>query len=106
MDARLLRAALAVVLFASLGAGYKTPNFVVTASSEALAERVGRAAEKYRRELALEWVGKEMPDWSDPCPITVQCAALGRGWRNEFCVRSRRGVRLADARAGHRAADS
>ncbi len=85
MDARLLRAALAVALFTSLGAGFKTPNFVVTASSEALAERVGRAAEKYRRELSLEWVGKEMPDWSDPCPITVQCAPhLGAGGETSF----------------------
>jgi hypothetical protein len=85
MDARLLRAALVVALFASLGAGYKTPNFVVTASTEALAERVGRAAEKYRRELAIEWVGKEMPDWSEPCPITVQCAPhLGAGGETSF----------------------
>jgi hypothetical protein len=74
MDARIVRAVVLTAVVASLGAGYRTPNFVVEASSEGLAHRVGLAAEKYRRELAMLWLNKELPDWSEPCPIKVQAA--------------------------------
>jgi hypothetical protein len=74
MDARIVRAVVLTAVLASLGAGYRTPNFVVEASSEGLAHRVGLAAEKYRRELAMLWLNKELPDWSEPCPIKVQAA--------------------------------
>jgi hypothetical protein len=39
-----------------------------------LAETFGKAAEKLRQELAISWTGKAMPDWSQPCPVTVQVA--------------------------------
>lgn len=85
MDARIIRAVFLTALFASFGAGYRTPNFTVEASNAGLAERVGMAAEKYRRELAVEWLGKEMPDWHQPCPITVQVAPhLGAGGETSF----------------------
>ncbi len=85
MDALALRAVVLTAVLVSLGAGYRTPNFVVEASSEGLAQRVGLAAEKYRRELALSWLGKEMPDWAEPCPITVQVAPhLGAGGETSF----------------------
>ena len=85
MDARIVRAVLLTAVLASLGAGYRTPNFIVEASNEGLAHRVGLAAEKYRRELAVVWIGKEMPDWSEPCPITVQVEPyLGAGGETSF----------------------
>ncbi len=85
MDARIVRAVLLTAVLASLGAGYRTPNFIVEASNEGLAHRVGLAAEKYRRELAVVWLGKEMPDWSEPCPITVQVEPyLGAGGETSF----------------------
>ncbi|MGC4004843.1 MAG: hypothetical protein QM811_17690 [Pirellulales bacterium] len=75
MEARGVRSLLAIALgFTALvttGAGYKTPNFVVTAPTQEMAEKVGRAAEKYRHSLAVMWVGKPMPDWRQPCPIMV-----------------------------------
>jgi hypothetical protein len=74
MDARIIRAVLLTAVLASLGAGYRTPNFVIEASNEGLAQRVGLAAEKYRRELAVLWLNKELPDWKEPCPVTVQAA--------------------------------
>jgi hypothetical protein len=74
MDARIVRAVVLTAVLASLGAGYRTPNFVIEASNEGLAHRVGLAAEKYRRELAVLWLNKELPDWKEPCPITVQSA--------------------------------
>jgi hypothetical protein len=54
------------------GAGYRTPNFVVDAPSPELAEQIGKAAEKYRKDLAMEWLGKELPRWSKPCPIKAR----------------------------------
>jgi hypothetical protein len=85
MDARIVRVIVMMASIASLGAGYRTPNFVVEASNEGLAQRVGLAAEKYRRELAVLWLGEEFPDWNDPCPITVQVAPhLGAGGETSF----------------------
>jgi hypothetical protein len=85
MDARIIRAVVLTAVLASLGAGYRTPNFVVEASNEGLAQRVGLAAEKYRRELAVLWVGEEFPDWSEPCPIKVEVAPhLGAGGETSF----------------------
>src|SRR5688500_14167923 len=85
MDARIIRAVVLTAVLSSFGAGYRTPNFVIEAANEGLAERVGLAAEKYRRELSVLWLGKEMPDWSEPCPITVQVAPhLGAGGETSF----------------------
>jgi hypothetical protein len=55
----------------SLGASYRTPNFVVEAPTQAIAEQVGQYAEYYRREKAMQWLGQEMPAWSEPCPVRV-----------------------------------
>ena len=50
----------------------RTPNFVVTASTRTLAIRVASAAEVHRRELAVRWLGHEMPRWSSPCRVLVR----------------------------------
>lgn len=85
MDARLPRLACAVAILLSLGAGYRTQNFIVSASSPQLAKEVGDAAESQRRELALEWLGRELPPWRDPCPIRVTAAPnLGAGGVTSF----------------------
>ncbi len=86
MDARSLRVALlAAVLLISSGASYRTPNFVINTASPQLAERFGKAAEEYRKELAASWLGKEMPEWSAPCPITVHVGEnLGAGGETSF----------------------
>jgi hypothetical protein len=85
MDARFIRAALVAASLASLGAGYRTPNFVVEAPTPEIAEQIGKAAEQYRRELAMEWLGKAMPTWSQPCPITAQVSDhLGAGGATSF----------------------
>ena len=42
-------------------------------------------AEHWRRELALEWLGRELPNWSRPCPIKAQVApGLGAGGATSF----------------------
>ena len=50
----------------------RTPNFVVTAATRTLANRVSSAAEVHRRELAVRWLGHEMPRWSSPCRVLVR----------------------------------
>src|SRR5215213_2510375 len=50
-------------------AGYKTTNFVVSAPTPQLAKEIGDQAEVFRRQLAIEWLGKELPAWSKSCPI-------------------------------------
>jgi len=86
MEARLFRTVtLAVVLAASMGASYQTPNFKIIADDPALARQLGQAAEKYRCDLAVSWLGQTMPKWSAPCPITVRAGAnLGAGGATTF----------------------
>src|SRR5262249_12494267 len=57
---------------ASLGAEYQTENFIVNAPSEEIAKRIGRAAEKCRREKAVLWLGHAMPRWKNRCPLTIK----------------------------------
>jgi len=85
MEARFFRAALLAAAVSCLGASYRTKNFIVTTSSPQAAEAIGRAAEKYRRELAVEWLGEDMPGWAQPCPITAHVADhLGAGGATSF----------------------
>jgi len=66
-------------------ADYRTANFLVDAPTEALARRIGDAAEQYRHTLALEWLGQPLPRWSRPCPIKAQVAPhLGAGGATSF----------------------
>jgi len=70
---------------AAHAAGYRTANFIVEAPTEALARKIGDAAEQYRDTLAVEWTGSPLPRWSRPCPITAQVAPnLGAGGATSF----------------------
>jgi hypothetical protein len=98
MDARTLfigcLTAIAVHSSSSFGTGgvavvlgaerHETANFVVTAADRDVAEQVARAAEYYRRELAVYWLGKPMPTWSRPCRVSVNVGALGAGGQTTF----------------------
>lgn len=93
MDARTLRPAALVGGFllclstpaATEGAEARTTNFVVLAPTPALAQEIGQSAEQWRRELAIAWLGKEMPAWSKPCPIQASVAPhLGAGGETSF----------------------
>jgi RNA polymerase sigma factor (sigma-70 family) len=61
-----------------------TPNFRVEAPTVQLARRIALAAERYRKEKALEWLGQVIPPWSQPCPIQVQLAAGGSNSATSF----------------------
>jgi hypothetical protein len=82
-----LRRHLVLVLagvFASCGASFRTQNFVVEAPTPEIAQKVGVYAERYRQEKALEWLGREMPPWPQPCPLTVKVTMSGAGGATSF----------------------
>ena len=87
---RIATASLAAALLAlsaphALAASYRTTNFVVDAPTPALAEEIGKMAEHYRHDLAIEWLGKSMPNWAQPCPIHAQVEPnLGAGGATSF----------------------
>ena len=95
MEARIARVVSFSALLVGLGfciadssaraAGYKTTNFVVSAPTPQLAKEIGDQAEVYRRDLAIEWLGQELPAWSKPCPIHAQVDQnLGAGGATSF----------------------
>jgi hypothetical protein len=50
----------------------QTQNFIIMdAPTTAFAGQVGREAERYRRELAQHWLGKELPPWPSRCVLRV-----------------------------------
>jgi hypothetical protein len=86
MEARPARAALlAAVLLVSMGAGYRSTNFVVQTHDPRLAEQIAKASEKYRKDLAIAWLGHAMPNWAAPCTMTVRVGPnLGAGGATTF----------------------
>ena len=52
-------------------ADQRTQNFLVYARTPGMAKSVAEAAEKYRHDLAVHWLGRPLPAWPAPCPIRV-----------------------------------
>ncbi|HLJ93532.1 MAG TPA: hypothetical protein VKU02_10120 [Gemmataceae bacterium] len=75
-----------VGVFFSLGATYRSPNgnFLVEAPTPQIARQVGDWAEHYRKEKAIQWLGKEMPPWPEPCPLHVKITFGGSGGATTF----------------------
>jgi len=66
-------------------ATFRTSNFIVHADSAVFARKVGEAAEQYRKDLAVLWLGKVLPNWSNPCVVTVKTGeTLGPGGETVF----------------------
>jgi hypothetical protein len=94
MEARIVRAVISalctIVLafsfgFPAQGAGYRTTNFTVDAPTAELAQEIGDMAEHWRRQLAQEWLGEPLPNWSRPCPIKALVGAqMGAGGETSF----------------------
>jgi RNA polymerase sigma factor (sigma-70 family) len=61
-----------------------TANFAVTAPTRQAARKVARAAEQHRKALALLWLGKEMPTWSERCPVRVRLTDHGPACYTSF----------------------
>src|SRR2546430_15023955 len=94
MEARLLRAAL-VVAAAILSAGANRPyvsvrsqHFIVSAPTQQLANEICQSAEQFRRDLAIEWLGHELPPWNGVWPVKAGGAqSLGAGRAKSFVFR-------------------
>jgi hypothetical protein len=69
---------------ASLGAAYRTQNFQVEAPTPQFAEQVGKWAEHYRQEKAIQWLGHAMPAWGQPCPLRVTVTMNGSSGATSF----------------------
>jgi hypothetical protein len=79
--------AVALVLFAPAvapAASYDTANFSTEAPTAELAKKFGDMAEFYRKEKALEWTGREMPQWPRRCPLQVQITQGSAGGATTF----------------------
>ena len=76
---------MALLAIPARAGAYRTANFTVAAPTAQLAKEIGDAAESWRRELAIEWLGSELPRWSKPCPIKARVAPeLGAGGETSF----------------------
>jgi hypothetical protein len=98
MLARLWIVVVLVGSLASLGAEHVTKNFVVQAPTPQLAERVGQWAEYYRKQKAVEWLGKEMPTWGRPCPLNVTVTYGGSGGATSFAFADNGSISSIDMR--------
>lgn len=89
---RHLAIAVALLLFCLLwlpavaqSAGHRTANFTAQTAPPGLEREVAEAAEAARRQLAIDWLGQELPDWQTPCPITVKVGSqLGAGGATSY----------------------
>jgi hypothetical protein len=61
-----------------------TRNFVVDAPTAEAAQQFAKYAEHYRRQKALEWIGREMPPWDHPCPLKITVTMSGASGATEF----------------------
>lgn len=79
MEARLTCVAFVFAAILSTGAGYRTENFIVTCPDPDFGAKVAEEAERFRKELAIEWLGHELPPWEQKCPIEVVFAKYASG---------------------------
>lgn len=70
---------IAETCLAQRGFQVTTENFIVNAPDSRMARDIGRLAEKFRRELSIDWLGYEIPTWKERCPINVQIAMHAGG---------------------------
>ncbi|MBY0525113.1 MAG: hypothetical protein K2R98_17035 [Gemmataceae bacterium] len=73
-----------VLALVSMGASYRTTNFVVEAPTPQIAQQIGQTAEHYRKEKAIQWLGYEMPPWPEPCPLHAKVTMSGAGGATSF----------------------
>jgi hypothetical protein len=66
------------------GASHRTTNFVVEASTAEAARAVAEQAEVCRREIARQWLGRELPAWPTPCPVKVKLTRGEAGGLTSF----------------------
>jgi hypothetical protein len=68
----------------SSAADVRSRNWVVSAPTAAIAQKVANAAEQARERIAVELTGQSLQDWSAPCPVTVTVTTNGAGGATSF----------------------
>lgn len=92
---RLALAVVTSVLFTSIcfaAEKASSENFEVVAPTRQMAETFAKAAEAYRKEKAMEWLGEEMPRWKERCPLVVEVNPTRTGGATTFTFAPRGGV--------------
>jgi hypothetical protein len=74
----------ALASFCSMGAEFRTQNFHVIAANPEVCKQVGQWAEHYRKEKAVLWLGREMPNWREPIPLRVNVTMDPPSGETEF----------------------
>ena len=73
------------LLLPAMGANYETTNFIVNAPTADSAQQFAETAEQCRKELAILWLGKTLPNWSAKCPVKIHVGDhLGAGGKTSF----------------------
>jgi RNA polymerase sigma factor (sigma-70 family) len=62
----------------------RTENFEVSGPTRRVAQLVADAAERCRKSEAMRWLGKELPAWSERCPVRVSLTDGGVGGATSF----------------------
>ncbi len=75
---------LLLVATPAIAASYRTTNFHVIAPTEEIARQCAETAEHFRKELAIAWLGKPLPNWYQPCPMRVKVGQIGAGGSTTF----------------------
>jgi hypothetical protein len=76
--------ALAVPSFCVAAPSQRSARFVVEAPDAKTAAAVARAAERQLKKLSLQWLGRELPDWPEPCPVRVTLGSRGSRGHTTF----------------------
>jgi hypothetical protein len=66
------------------GASFRSPNFIIDAPTNEIAQRVAERAEVCRINIAKAWLGHELATWNRPCPIKVRVTAGEAGGVTSF----------------------
>ena len=61
----------------------ESANFIVYGNDRLMAAKVSQAAEGFRKTLAAQWLGRELPNWPQKCPIRFEIAPHAGG-KTEF----------------------
>jgi TIGR03009 family protein len=69
---------------------FQTKNFIVHAPSRRIAQWIGDAAERERKELASLWLGRVLADWPQPCAVQVRITSIRGGSATTFAFEGRR----------------
>ncbi|MCE9531797.1 MAG: hypothetical protein K8T89_11840 [Planctomycetes bacterium] len=79
-----ITALLATAGTSDAAAKVQTANFIVEAPTQEIAQEFAKLSEHFRKQKALEWLGREMPTWATPCPLRVSVTMSGAKGATSF----------------------